>query len=108
MIQQLHLQYTEAELINECVQGNSSAQRCLYELLHPRMYAVCLRYVGDKEEARDILHDGFILLFSKLKNYRGEGSFEGWARKLFVNTALMHLRKNDALKSSEGIDTLGF
>lgn len=108
MTQELELQYTEAELISECVKGNSSAQKCLYELLYARMYSVCLRYIGDKEIARDILHDGFILLFGKLEHYRGEGSFEGWARKLFINTALMYLRKNDALKQSEDIETISF
>ena len=55
--------------------------------------AVCLRYVGDRETAEDLLQEGFITLFSKLDSYSGTGSFEGWARKIFVNTALMHLRK---------------
>ena len=68
------------------------------------MYAVCLRYMGDREAARDILQDGFITLFTKLESYSGEGSFEGWARRIFVNTALMSLRKKDALKESEDVD----
>ena len=50
--------------------------------------------------AEDVLQDGFVTLFSKLESYKGEGSFEGWARRIFVNTALMHLRKKDALKMS--------
>ena len=65
--------------------------------------AVCLRYVGDRETAEDLLQEGFITLFSKLDSYSGTGSFEGWARKIFVNTALMHLRKTDALKLSDDI-----
>jgi RNA polymerase sigma-70 factor (ECF subfamily) len=67
------------------------------------MMAVCLRYVGDRETAEDLLQEGFITLFSKLDSYSGTGSFEGWARKIFVNTALMHLRKTDALKLSDDI-----
>ena len=54
----------------------------------------------------DILQDGFVTLFTQLKQYKGEGSFEGWARKIFVNTALMSLRKKDALKMSEDLDTV--
>lgn len=65
--------------------------------------AACLRYVGDRETAEDLLQEGFITLFSKLDSYSGTGSFEGWARKIFVNTALMHLRKTDALKLSDDI-----
>ncbi len=64
-----------------------------------------MRYVGDKVLAEDILQDGFITLFTQLHNYKGEGSFEGWARKIFVNTALMTLRKKDALKMSDELDT---
>ena len=54
----------------------------------------------------DILQDGFVTLFTQLKKYKGDGSFEGWARKIFVNTALMSLRKKDALKMSEDLDTI--
>ena len=54
----------------------------------------------------DILQDGFVTLFTQLKQYKGDGSFEGWARKIFVNTALMSLRKKDALKMSEDLDTI--
>ena len=55
-------------------------------------------------QAEDVLQDGFITLFSKLSDYKGEGSFEGWARRIFVTTALMSLRKKDALKMSEELD----
>lgn len=71
------------------------------------MFAVCLRYMGDRMPAEDILQDGFITLFSKLDSYSGEGSFEGWARKIFVNTALMSLRKTDALKLSGDLEEAG-
>ena len=68
------------------------------------MFAVCLRYMGDRESAEDILQDGFVSLFAKLDTFSGDGSFEGWARKIFVNTALMSLRKKDVLKGSEDVD----
>ena len=68
------------------------------------MFPICIRYAGDKESAQDILQDGFITLFTKLDDFKGDGSFEGWARKIFVTTALMHLRKKDALKMSDELD----
>ncbi|MBQ9411399.1 MAG: sigma-70 family RNA polymerase sigma factor [Bacteroidales bacterium] len=68
------------------------------------MMAVCLRYMGNREDAEDVLQEGFVTLFTKLESYNGSGSFEGWARKIFVNTALMHLRKNDVLEDSNDIE----
>ena len=66
--------------------------------------SLCLRYTGgDRPAAEDILQEGFVTLFSKLEDYRGAGSFEGWARRIFVTTALMELRRKDALKFSEDI-----
>jgi RNA polymerase sigma factor (sigma-70 family) len=68
------------------------------------MFAVCIRYIGDRYAAQDVLHDGFITLFAKLGTYKGDGSFDGWARRIFVNTALMQIRKADVLKNSEDIE----
>ncbi len=87
-----------------CAKGDRASQKRLYDKLAPKMFAVCLRYMGDRDSAEDILQDGFVTLFSKIESYSGEGSFEGWARKIFVNTALMSLRKNDVLKQSEDIE----
>ncbi len=100
--------FGKKEHLNEWLEGAKAndprAQRAIYDLLSPKMYAVCLRYMGDKEQAADVLQDGFVTLFSKLGSYLGEGSFEGWARKIFVNTALMALRKHDVLKQSEDVE----
>lgn len=60
--------------------------------------------MGDRSMAEDVLQDGFITLFTKLKDYKGDGSFEGWARRIFVTTSLMSLRKKDALKMSDELD----
>ena len=68
------------------------------------MYPICLRYMSTRESAQDVLQEGFITLFSKLDAYSGKGSFEGWARKIFVNTDLMQLRKTDAIKMSDDIE----
>ena len=95
----------EQQTIALCKQGDRAAQKVLYESLSPKMFAVCNRYMGDRDLAEDTLQEGFITLFSKLETYSGEGSFEGWARKIFVNTALMSLRKNDVLKQSGEIES---
>lgn len=95
---------TYSEILKSCMDGDSAAQRKLYKALAPKMFAVCIRYMGDRAQAEDILQDGFVTLFNKLDSFSGNGSFEGWARKIFVNTALMSLRKKDALKMSEDID----
>jgi RNA polymerase sigma-70 factor (ECF subfamily) len=68
-------------------------QEELYRRFSPKMYAVCLRYAGNAEEAEDILQEGFIKVFKKLNSFRSEGSFEGWVRRIFVNTAIEHFRR---------------
>ena len=90
-------------LVEACRKGNRKAQKQVFDSLAPKMMAVCLRYVGDTVVAEDLLQEGFITLFSKLDSFSGAGSFEGWARKIFVNTALMYLRRTDALKLSDDI-----
>lgn len=94
----------EKRLIRLAKTGDSGAQKGLYNLLAPKMFAVCLRYMGDRMLAEDVLQDGFVTLFSKLDSYSGVGSFEGWARKIFANTALMSLRKSDVLKDTGDIE----
>lgn len=99
-----HLDNREAEMIEGAKSGDRRSQKAIFDLLSPKMFAVCLRYMGDRDAAEDILQDGFVTLFSKLDSYSGAGSFEGWARRIFVNTALMSLRKKDALKNTEDLD----
>lgn len=93
------------QIVEECRNGSRNAQKKLYDALSPKMFALCIRYMGDRDTAEDVLQDGFVTLFTKLDTFSGEGSFEGWARKIFVNTALMSLRKVDALKMSEDLDS---
>lgn len=93
-----------ASLIEGCRSGNRLSQKALYDALSRKMFAVCLRYMGDRDAAEDVLQDGFVTLFSKLDSFSGAGSFEGWARKIFVNTALMSLRRKDVLRNTEEVD----
>ena len=94
----------DQKLIESCIKGDRAAQKALYDRLAPRMFPLCIRYVGDRTLAEDILQDGFVTLFTRLDSYKGDGSFEGWARRIFVTTALMSLRKKDALKMSDDLE----
>lgn len=89
---------SENDLIEGCIRGDRKMQYELYQRFAPIMYGVCLRYAGNNEEAEDILQEGFIKVYSKLSSYRGEGSFEGWVRRIFVNTAIEHYRKKIQLQ----------
>jgi RNA polymerase sigma factor (sigma-70 family) len=81
------------KIIKGCIAGDSHCQEELYMLLSPGMYALCLQYASDADEANDFLQEGFIRVFTKISSYRWEGSFEGWVRKIIVNTALQMIRK---------------
>lgn len=83
----------DSQLIIACKKQNRDAQKALYEKYAPVMMAVCIRYCGDGETARDLLHDGFIRVFMQIGSYSGKGSFEGWLRRIFVNLALENFRK---------------
>jgi RNA polymerase sigma factor, sigma-70 family len=85
---------TEKHLVEGCIDKNINAQKQLYELYAKKMLSVCIRYVCDEDDARDLLHDGFIRVFDKIVDYQGTGSFEGWIRRLFVNICLEKLRKS--------------
>lgn len=84
----------EAELIAGARRGEAAARGELYERYGALAYGICRRYVRDAATAEDLLHDGFVRLFAKIGDYRGEGSFEGWLRRIFVTTALGHLRRS--------------
>lgn len=94
----------EFQLIEGCRKGSRLAQKELYEKYSRRMMGVCLRYVSDREMARDLLQDGFVKVFSSIDSYSGLGSFEGWMRKIFVNCAIGYLRKADVLRGSTDLD----
>lgn len=96
------------EIIEGCLGKNASAQKKLYDYLSPRMMGVCMRYSNSVEEAEDILQDGFIKLFDKIETFGGIGSFEGWARRLFVNTALDALRKKKKYQFDQSIDDVSY
>ena len=94
----------EQRLITGCKKGETWAQKQVYELYASAMLSVCVRYVTDREVARDLLQDGFIKVFTKAETFSETGSFAGWIRRIFVTTALEHLRQKDALRQSSSIE----
>ncbi len=83
----------ESQLITACKKQNRSAQKMLYEQFAPKMMAICLRYCGDRDTANDLLHDGFVKVFTQIKSFKGKGSFEGWMRRIFVNICIENYRR---------------
>lgn len=80
--------------LENCIEGDRKSQRELYDFYAAKMFAICMRYAKNEADAEDILQEGFIKLFKNLVQYRGEGSFDGWVRRIFVNTAIEHIRKS--------------
>jgi len=94
------------KIIKGCLAGNRRDQELLYRRHSAKLYAVCLQYSGNDEEARDILQEGFIKIFENLAQYKHEGSFEGWMRRITVNTALEKFRSRINLYRVDDIDML--
>jgi RNA polymerase sigma factor (sigma-70 family) len=84
---------TESDLIRGCINQDRKLQQELYTRFSSKMYAVCLRYSKNTDDAQDLLQEGFIKVFKNIEKYRGDGSFEGWIRRIFVNTSIEHFRK---------------
>jgi RNA polymerase sigma factor (sigma-70 family) len=80
------------ELIKECQQNSIRAQEQLYRLFAPKLFAVCLKYSRNRADAEDNMQDGFLLIFGKIGQYRFQGSFEGWAKRVMVNNVLQKYR----------------
>lgn len=97
-------QISDEQLVLRCRRQDRRAQRVLYERYSSRMFSVCLRYARNRADAEDLLQEGFLTVFSKIGTFNSQGSFEGWMRKVFVNTALMRLRKGDILKDAVDVE----
>lgn len=83
----------EYELIKGCISQDASCQRILFEKYAGKMMGVCLRYANDKMEAEDMIQDAFIKVYQYMGQFKFEGAFEGWIRRIVVNTAIRHLEK---------------
>lgn len=93
----IHKSLTEEELLEGCRKRKASAQRMMYDRLAGKMLGICVRYIKDLEEAEHVMIGGIVKVFDKLHQYKGEGSFEGWVRRIVVNDCLMYIRKNRSM-----------
>jgi len=87
--------YTELEILEGCRNGNPALQKIVYEKYAPKMYSICLRYTRNREDARDMMHDGFIKVFSNFKSYREESTLDAWITRVIINNILNELRKKN-------------
>ncbi|MFZ4261798.1 RNA polymerase sigma factor [Sphingobacterium sp. HJSM2_6] len=78
----------------KCQANDRQAQFSLYQLFAPKLYAICIRYAQDEDEAQDILQNGFVRIFHKAHQFEGTGSLEGWIKKIMIHTAIEQFRKN--------------
>ncbi len=92
------------KIIHKCIKGDRHSQRELYEMLAPKMFVVCLRYSRSREDAEEVLQEGFIKIFEHLSQFTFSGSFEGWVRKIMVNCALQKYRGKSRLHAVLNID----
>ena len=84
----------EKQLVEYCISNKDGALDELYRRYAPKLFGICIRYGKNQQEAEDILHDGFIRIMKYLKEFRYEGSFEGWLRRIMLNTAINYYKKN--------------
>lgn len=96
------------QIINDCLKGKARAQRELFDLLSPKMMTVCLRYMGNAPEAEDVFQMAFVKVFKNLKDFQKDGSFEGWVRRIFVNSCLDQIRKNKKTKFDVSVDDVSY
>jgi RNA polymerase sigma-70 factor (ECF subfamily) len=98
----------DIDLVQACLKGNPRAQKALFEKFAAKMFAVCLRYMNNHDEAQDALQDGFVKIFSKLVDFKNEGVLEGWIRRIIVNTCLDAIRKNAKTKFDVSLDDVSY
>ncbi len=94
---------TEESILNGCVQQEPAAQRALYERFSGKMFAICYRYAGNRQDAEDMLQESMVRIFSQIHQFQQKGSFEGWIRRVIVHTCINQLKKNKKFNDSVDI-----
>jgi RNA polymerase sigma factor (sigma-70 family) len=95
---------TEEILLNRCLHNDPIAQKELYNKYSSKMLSVCYRFAHNREDAEDMLQEGFIKVFSQIQTFRNQGAFEGWVRRIMVHTCINHLKRNK--KFNESVDLI--
>lgn len=91
---------TDEQMVSGCLEGDRIAQKALYQAYAGKMMSICMRYASNREQAQDILQDGFVKVFQKMDHYRGDGPLGGWIARTMVNTALDQIRRNKPFEHS--------
>ncbi|SFC20323.1 RNA polymerase sigma-70 factor, ECF subfamily [Flexibacter flexilis DSM 6793] len=89
---------TDKTLVEGCIAGNNAAREALYKLYYGKMLSLCLRYTQNRDQARDLMHEGFLKVFESIGMFKSEGSLEGWIRRIMVNIAIAHYHKQNKLR----------
>jgi RNA polymerase sigma factor (sigma-70 family) len=97
---------TEKDLLKACLQGDRLAQRDIFNMYAGKMMAICLRYARHRHEAEDILQDAFVKVFTHLNDFENSGSFEGWVRRIIINTAIKNNQKKSVSHEDIGIENI--
>jgi len=95
---------TEEAILKGCLQNDPAAQKELYNRYSPKMLSVCYRFAHNREDAEDMLQEGFIKIFSQMHTFGNRGAFEGWIRRIIVHTCINILKKNK--KFNESVDII--
>jgi len=103
----LENKYPIDELVKRCKAGERKAQEMLYKQFASKMLGVCCRYATDRMEAEDMMQNGFIRVFQKIGDFRGEGSFEGWMRRIMVHSSIEYYRKHHKMMQLVELDEAG-
>lgn len=106
MVVKLGQKISEAELITECKRQDRVAQKMLYDGQAPVMLTVCRRYINDSDMAEELMLTGFVKVFSKIDQFKAEGSFQGWIRRIMVTTCLEWIRNNQQLYKEVDLDDI--
>lgn len=95
---------TEQSILAGCLNNDPSAQRELYNRYSPKMLSVCYRFANSREDAEDMLQEGFIKVFTQMHTFQNKGAFEGWIRRIIVHTCINFLKKNKKFSNSIDLD----
>ncbi len=107
MVKVIHFYKKESELITRALKDNREAQHVLFEMHAPKMLSVCRYYIKDLHQAEEAMLNGFFKVFTQLKSFRNEGSFEGWIRRIMVRESISYLRSQPSFEQpEEAIDSL--
>lgn len=94
------------KIVEKCKKNDREAQKLLFETYSPVLFGICLRYAKDKYEAEDTLQDGFLKILNKISDFNGSGSFEGWMKRIIVNTAITNYHKNKKHNQNHDINEI--